>query len=182
MEEKSENPAGNRKRSTETLVPQVYNELRRLAAFRMSGEANGQTISPTSLVHEAYLRLRSEDGEGQWENERQFIGVAAEAMRRIMIDRCRAKYRIKRGGNPTKVELNDEILAPDADDDALLAVNGALDELERFDPAAAELVKLKFYVGMTMDEISEATGTPVRSLARQWAFARAWLTRKLEAD
>lgn len=180
--EENPQPANGEKRSTETLIPQVYDELRRLAAFRMAGEAAGQTISPTSLVHEAFLRLRSGDEGGKWDNERQFVGVAAEAMRRIMIDRCRAKGRIKRGSHAAKVELREDILDTDADDDALLAVNSALDELERFDPAAAELVKLKFYVGMTMEEISKATGTPVRSLARQWAFARAWLTRKLEED
>lgn len=160
-------------------MPQLYDDLCRLAHARMKSEAPGQTISGTALVHEAFLRLNAEGDGRRWKNERQFFSAAAEAIRRILIDRIRAKRRIKRGQNPEMVELDEEVLPTGHEDDEILAVHEVLDELEKEDPESAELVRLRFFVGLTVAELSEVTGVPVRSLNRQWAFARAWLARRL---
>lgn len=179
MEEKRSTGGLERDRSTDSLMPQLYDDLCRLARARMRNEAPGQTISGTALVHEAYLRLNAE-GDGQrWKNERHFFSAAAEMIRRILIDRIRAKRRLKRGSDPERVELDEEILPSGHDDEEILAVHEVLDELAAEDPDSAELVRLRFFVGLTVQELSEVTGVPVRSLNRQWAYARAWLARRL---
>nr|WP_226895446.1 ECF-type sigma factor [Luteolibacter marinus] len=170
---------GERDRSTDSLMPQLYDDLCRLARARMRNEAPGQTISGTALVHEAYLRLNAEGDGPRWKNERQFFSAAAEMIRRILIDRIRAKRRLKRGQDPERVELDEEILPSGHDDEEILSVHEVLDELAAEDPESAELVRLRFFVGLTVQELSEVTGIPVRSLNRQWAYARAWLARRL---
>jgi len=162
-------------KSTNDLLPLVYDELRRAAQVKMANEGGVQTLSATALVHEAYLRISERKKTPQWENQRQFFGAAAEAMRRILIDRARAKLQIKRGGKQDRVELQEsQIITPEKDDE-LLAVNEALEILESADPESAELVKLRYFAGMTWDEISKATGIPDRTLRRQWTYAKAWL-------
>ncbi len=167
--------------STETLLPQVYDELRRLARNRMTQQTPGQTISGTALVHEAYMRL-SQEGDGpRWANCNQFFVAAAEAMRRILIDRIRYKQRIKRGGNHQRIdwEQAEAAIAAPTDEDQLIAIDEAVDKLAKVDPDSAELVKLRFFVGLTLDEIAELRGVSTRTVTRQWAYARAWLTQRL---
>ena len=164
--------------SSETLLPVVYDELRRLAAARLKSAQPGQSISGTVLVHEAYLRLHG-DGVPNWANEKHFFSVAAEAMRCILIDHLRAKGRIKRGGDQERVDETLSSFAAPAEDDQLLAINDALDELAREDPEAADLVKMRFFVGFTLEEIAESTGVTVRTVSRQWKYVRAWLTKYL---
>jgi len=165
-------------RSTETLMPQVYDALRLLATQRMKQRPT-QTISGTELVHEVYLRL-SKEGQGpKWASRAQFFSAAAEAMRRILIDRIRAKNRAKRGGGKSAVSTeNIPELAAD-DDRQLLIINEALDTLADADPASADLVKMRFFAGMTLEEIAEIQEVSARTLTRQWAYAKAWLNEHL---
>lgn len=166
--------------STETLMPQVYDELRRLAAWRMQRMKPGQTLTATAILHEAYLRLNRE-GEGpRWQDREQFFGAAAEAMRRFLIDRIRAKTRQKRGGGAQHESIDELELAEPAEDDRLLAVNDALDELAKEDPESAELVKMRYFVGLSVEEIAEIRGVSARTIGRNWSYARAWLGRYLE--
>lgn len=165
--------------SSETLIPQVYQELRRLAMHRIRQQAPGQTITGTALVHEAYLRLNSE-GEGpRWASRSQFFGAAAEAMRRILIDRIRSKKRLKRGGDRQRVDSDTIQVEAPTDDEELVRIDAALDELAGVDGESAELVKLRFFVGMTLEEIADFRQVSVRTITRQWAYARAWLTKRL---
>jgi len=165
--------------STEALFPQVYDELRRLATHKMSGESSGQTISGTALVHEAYLRLSKESAEPCWENKSQFFSAAAEAMRRILIERVRAKRRIKRGGEFRRVEYEEGKIASPHEDDRLLQIDEALGAFEKVDPDGANLVKLRFFAGFTLEEIAEASGVTVRTVTRRWSYARAWLAENI---
>ena len=176
---KTSNPENH---TTESLIPKVYDELRRLAASKLRHEAAGQTLSGTALVHEVFLRMNSGNNDPQWENEQQFFYAAAEAMRWIIVDRFRAKSRAKRGSNAEKVQLEELEIAGPESDDRLLVINEALVRLEEDDPESAELVKLRFFVGLTMEEIAEILGMSVRSLRRRWSFARAWLARDLGSD
>lgn len=153
----------------------IYGELRRLAAGRMAREALGHTLQPTALVHEAWLRLAGP--EQSWENRAHFFGAAGEAMRRILVDHARKKRAQKRGGGVEPEELDESSFALLAPADELLAVNDALDQLAAEDATAAELVKLRYFVGMKMDDVAAALGMPVRSAERLWAYARAWLKR-----
>ena len=166
------------------LLPLVYQELRRLAQHKMQGEGSHgvQTLTATALVHEAYLRIsKDETGEkGRWSSKRHFFGAAAEAMRRILIDRARAKQQIKRGGDLDRVEFAESAVVAPVQDDDLLAVDEALAELEAEDPDSAELVKLRYFAGMTWAEITEATGIPDRTIRRQWSYARAWLGARIK--
>lgn len=160
------------------ILPLVYDELRKLAELRMSQEAGPQTLTATSLVHEAYLRVAKEDTDGTtklWGSRRHFFSAAAEAMRRILIERARARRRMKRGGDQERVDLSISQIVSPAEDDQLLAVNDALEELQAADPESAELVKLRYFAGMTWEEISAATGIPDRTVRRQWTYARTWL-------
>jgi RNA polymerase sigma factor (TIGR02999 family) len=165
-------------RAAEQLLPLVYEELRRLAAWRLSNEKPGQTLQATALVHEAYLRLVGKEDPG-WQGRRHFFGAAAEAMRRILVESARRKMRLKRGGQFERVDLEAvEIPAPMTDDD-LLALSEALDRLAEEDPRAAELVKLLFFVGLTQEQAARELGVSLSTVERNWAFARAWLFREV---
>lgn len=159
------------------LLPLVYTELRRLARAKMAREQPGQTLQPTALVHEAWMRV---GGEGQtWENRAHFFGAAAEAMRRILIDRARSKRAERHGGKQERVDINDmEIVAPVADDE-LLAVHETLDQFAAHDAQKAELVKLRYFAGLTIDEAANVLGISAPTAKRYWAYARAWLFREV---
>ncbi|MBK8038245.1 MAG: sigma-70 family RNA polymerase sigma factor [Verrucomicrobiaceae bacterium] len=171
--------------SSSRLLPLVYEELRRLARGQMAGESGLQTISATVLVHEAWLRV-SRDKEQRWESRRHFLGAAAQAMRCVLINRARDKKRLKRGGEDAeRVDLDalgdmDAALVFDAPDEELLAVDEALDRLTAEDALAGEIVRLRYFAGLTWPEIAEVTGISERDLNRQWAFARAWLRDAME--
>jgi len=145
----------------------------------MANEAPGQTLQPTALVHEAWLRLVGTENP-QFEGRGHFFAAAAEAMRRILIDRARQKLSLKRGAGAARVNLEDLEVASAADDDTLLAVDEALTKLAREDPDSAEFIKLRFFAGMTNDEAAQALGIPERTARRHWSFARAWLFREIQ--
>jgi RNA polymerase sigma factor (TIGR02999 family) len=173
-------PAG-KTQSAENLLPLVYEQLRRLATAKMRQESGTQTLQPTALVHEAWLRLNG-PGQGQWQNRGHFFGAAAEAMRRILIERARRRARLKHGAGKPHLDIAAVDLPDCAQDDRLLAVNEALNELERADPAKARIVLLKFFGGLTNAEVAEALQVTERSIERQWAFARVWLLRAMRSD
>ena len=162
-------------KAADALLPLVYDELRKLAAARMANEAAGHTLQPTALVHEAWLRLAGTDANVQFANRAHFFAAAADAMRRILIDRARRKSAGKRGGGWERINLDNVEVAIDADDDTLLLVNEALDKLARDEPEAAEIVKLRFFAGLTLEECGQLLGFTERTAKRHWAFARAWL-------
>lgn len=155
----------------------IYSELRRLAAGKMAREAAGHTLQATALVHEAWLRLAGP--EQSWQNRAHFFSSAGEAMRRILVDHARKKHAQKRGGGVEAEELDEATFVLMAPADELLAVNDALDLLAKEDAAAAELVKLRYFIGMKMDDAAATLGMPVRSAERLWAYARAWLKRAI---
>ncbi|HLH55613.1 MAG TPA: ECF-type sigma factor [Verrucomicrobiae bacterium] len=158
--------------SAEELLPVVYDELRKLAAARMAHEAPGQTLQPTALVHEAWIRLSRSERQ-QWRSRAHFFGAAAEAMRRILIDRARSKASQKRSGEHEP--FDDEVVALGAPSKEVLAVHEALDVLAAEDKTAAEVVKLRYFIGMTIPEIATALELAPRTVDRHWSFARAWL-------
>jgi RNA polymerase sigma factor (TIGR02999 family) len=169
--------------AAEQLLPLVYDELRQLAAHKLAHETPGQTLQPTALVHEAYLRLAGDPGRGPgeeplWDNRRHFFAAAAEAMRRILVENARHKKRDKHGGGWRRVELPD-LPAADQGPDDLLALDEALTNLAREDPAAAEVVQLRLYAGMSVEEAAEALGLSRAHAYRHWAYARAWLRAAL---
>jgi RNA polymerase sigma factor (TIGR02999 family) len=165
--------------AAEELLEAVYDELRRLAAHKLANEAAGHTLQPTALVHEAWIRLVGSTNQ-PWHNRRYFFGAAAEAMRRILIDRARKKHRKRHGDGLERVNLDDVDLAMTADDDVLLRVNEALLALEREAPDRAELVKLRYFTGLSIVEAADALGISPATAKRQWTFARAWLYRALQ--
>ena len=165
--------------ASEELLPLVYDELRRLAAHKMTNEAAGQTLQPTALVHEAWIRLVGSTQQ-RWQNRRHFFGAAAEAMRRILIDRARRKHRVRHGQGLQRLNLDDVDLAVTADDDTLLRVHEALLAFEREAPDRAELVKLRYFTGLSIAEAAETLGISPATAKRQWTFARAWLYRALQ--
>ena len=169
--------AGDRQ-AAEELLPLVYEELRQLAANRMAQEQPGQTLQATALVHEAWLRLVG-DANPRFDGRGHFFAAAAEAMRRILIDRAREKLALKRGARAEHLQLENLEIAAEANDDTLLAVDEALTKLAANDPDSAEFIKLRFYVGLTNDEAAQALGIPERTARRHWSFARAWLLREL---
>jgi len=160
--------------AAEELLPLVYDELRRLAAHKMAGEPPGQTLQPTALVHEAWLRLGA-DAQPTWQNRAHFFGAAAEAMRRILIDRARKQAVRQASGLAAPEDLHESRIEIQAPTDELLAVHEALDGLAAVDATAAQLVKLRYFVGMTLPEAAEALGLSLRSAERLWTFSRAWL-------
>ncbi len=162
------------------LLPLVYDELRRLAAQRLANESPGQTLQPTALVHEAYLRVVGSNSDKRWDGRRHFFAAAAEAMRRILLDRARNRRREKHGGNRRRelLDLN-ALVADDASPDDLIDLDEALSRLSVIDPRSAELVKLRLFAGLTLDEAALALGIVRRTAERDWAFARAWLFRQL---
>lgn len=162
----------------EQLLPLVYEELRKLAAARMARENPGQTLQPTALVHEAWLRLSGDEGV-QWENRQHFFGAAAEAMRRILVERARRKNRLRHGGGMRRVELADIDVADEENEEVILLVHEALERLAERDPQAAELIKLRFFAHVPNREASEILGFSERTAKRNWAYARAWLAREI---
>jgi RNA polymerase sigma factor (TIGR02999 family) len=167
--------------SSAELLPLVYDELRRLAAQKLSQERPGQTLQATALVHEAWLRLAGPEDQ-KWEGQRHFFGAAAEAMRRILIENARRKQRQKRGGGWERVEADEIPLAEPLPSDELLALDEALTELARRDPAAAELVQLRFFAGLSHQQAAELLGISRRAADRTWAHARAWLFQQIAGD
>jgi RNA polymerase sigma factor (TIGR02999 family) len=163
-------------RAAGELLAQVYDELRRIAAWKMAGEAQAQTLQPTALVHEAWLRLGG-DAQPNWQNRAHFFSAAAQAMRCILIDRARRRRAVRHGGGQERVNLEDLELAASSvtDDDQLLAVHEALDRLAADHPRKAELVKLRYFVGLTIEDAAEALGISAPTAKRDWAYARAWL-------
>lgn len=171
--------AGDRKAAAD-LLPLVYDELRKLAAARMAGEAPDQSLQPTALVHEAYLRLVGPADAERWDNRGHFFAAAAEAMRRILVDRARRRRSLKRGGDRQRLPLDDvhpESREPDA---RLLAIDEALSKFALQDPMKAELVKLRYFVGLTNAEAARLLGVSEATAERHWAYARAWLHREIK--
>jgi RNA polymerase sigma factor (TIGR02999 family) len=167
--------------AADKLLPLVYEELRKLAAHRMANEAAGQTLQPTALVHEVWMRLVGRENP-KFENRAHFFAAAAEAMRRILIDNARRKRALRHGGGQQRVDLQQVDLPSAGDqDDQLLAVNDALDKLAVQNKPEAELVKLRYFVGMTLEEAAEVLGISARTADNYWAHARAWLFHELKA-
>ena len=166
--------------AAEELFSLVYRELRQLAASKMASEPAGHTLQPTALVHEAWMRLVG-GGNPQFDGRGHFFAAAAEAMRRILIERARRKHALKRGGDLERVNLDDVDVAALADSETLLLINDVLEKLEKEDLAAAQVVKLRFFAGMTNDEAGEALGISARTAKRYWIFARARLFQELRA-
>lgn len=161
--------------AAEQLLPLVYDELRKLAAARMAAESPDQTLQPTALVHEAYLRLSSPVDEARWENRGHFFAAAAEAMRRILVDAARRKRTEKHGGHRQRVELTDVAADPEVVDEQLLALDAALTGLAAEDPVAARLVELRHFAGLSIEDAAAALGLSRATAYRQWTYARAWL-------
>ncbi len=164
--------------SGEQLLSLVYSELKRIAAQKMAGEAPGNTLQPTALVHEAWIKLVGE-GDPHFENRAHFFTAAAEAMRRILVDAARRKQTVKRGSGAGREELKEEHWVEHGPSEELLAVNEALDLLAKEEPSAANLVKLRYFVGMSMNEAATTMGMPLRTTEALWTFARAWLRRQI---
>ena len=169
-------------KAAEELLPLVYHELRKLAAAKMAHERPGQTLQATALVHEAWLRLAG-DAAPQFKNRAHFFGAAAEAMRRILIERARRRLAIKRGSGAEQLDVDEmEIASPAGDDDALLALNDALEKFASADPRKAELVKLRYFVGMSFEETAAALDIAVPTAKQWWTYARAWLAVEMRAN
>ena len=163
------------------LLPLVYEELRKLAAHKMANEIPGQTLQPTALVHEAWLRLVGKDGQARYKSRGHFFGAAAEAMRRILIENARRKQAQRHGGGQRRVDVQEIEIATEVKSDELLALNDALDKFAQLDPAKAELVKLRYFVGLTIEEAAEILGISQPTAKRHWTFARAWLYAEIKA-
>ena len=166
-------------KAAEELLPLVYEELRRLAGARMAAEPPGQTLQPTALVHEAWLRLVGSPAQ-DWHSRRHFFMAAAQAMRRILIERARQKSRLKRGGDQQRVPLEELELAGNADSETLLLVEEALQRLAKADPVKARLVELRFFTGLSIEEAARVLDISAPTAKRYWAYARAWLFQEIE--
>jgi RNA polymerase sigma factor (TIGR02999 family) len=166
-------------RASEELLPLLYEELRRLAASRLAEERPGQTLQATALVHEAYVRLIGGPAIQSWNSRGHFFAAAAEAMRRVLIERARRKNRLKHGGELRRVDFDSGLQICDGADENLLALDEALERLATEDQEAAEVVKLRYFAGLTIEETASALGISVRTVNRHWAYARAWLFRQL---
>jgi len=165
-------------RAADELLPLVYDELRQLAAQKLSQEIPGQTLQATALVHEAYIRLVGTD-TSSWDNRGHFFKAAAEAMRRILIENARRKKNLKRGGDRQRIKLTEENLAVEGPSDDLLALDEALSRLSTTEPSIADLVKLRYFGGLTIDQVAEIQGISRRAAIDHWAYARSWLTREI---
>jgi RNA polymerase sigma factor (TIGR02999 family) len=165
--------------AAELLLPLVYEELRRLAAHHLAHEKPGQTLQPTALVHEAYLRLVGGEQEARWNNRGHFVAAAANAMQRILVENARRKKTEKHGGKRQRIDLSQAEPITLADPDALLDLDGALTELAGQEPEAAEVAKLRLYVGLSVEEAAEGLGISRANAYRQWSYARAWLHIRL---
>ncbi len=168
--------------AAEQLLPLVYDELRKLAALKLAQEKPGQTLQATALVHEAYLRLVDTDKVQHWNSRGHFFAAAAEAMRRILVEQARRRQAVKRGGRHGREELHDSAIVAPGNFAEILAIDEILDRFAAVDPLAANLVKLRCFVGLTMEEVAQALNISVRSAYDIWAYARAWLHRHLRAD
>ena len=162
------------------LLPLVYEELRQLAAHKMAQEAAGQTLQPTALVHEAYLRLVGAEGGQHWDNRGHFFAAAAEAMRRILVENARRKGRRKRGGHLGRADLDEgQLAAPEVRED-IVALDQALTKLAGEDKMAADVVQLRYFAGLTLPEVADVLGVSPRTVGRLWSYARAWLRQEME--
>jgi RNA polymerase sigma factor (TIGR02999 family) len=168
--------------AAEQLLPLVYNELRKLAAQRLTQEKPGQTLQATALVHEAYLRLVGGDGTEHWNSRGHFFSAAAEAMRRILIDSARRKRRVKHGGDHNRVDLDQDCFVADAVSDELLALDEALAKLAAEEPVKAELVKLSYFAGLTLEQAADVLHLSPATAKRHWAYARAWLYQAIAEE
>jgi RNA polymerase sigma factor (TIGR02999 family) len=174
--------SGDQKAADE-LLPVVYEELRKLARSRMGAEAAEHTLQPTALVHEAYLRLIDGDGSRPaWDGRGHFFASAAMAMRRILVDRARARARLKRGGGRQRVELTDDMGAAQSEETDLVALDRALDKLAAYDSRKAQVVMLRFFAGLSIEETAGALGLSPATIKNEWAFARAWLHREMAKE
>src|SRR6516225_4611563 len=174
--------AGGDPQAAADLLPLVYDELRKLAAARLADEKPGQTLQPTALVHEAYLRLVAGEQPQDWDGRGHFFAAAAEAMRRILVESARRKSTAKRGGKLRRIDVEQLSVADGGREAELLALDDALAELERHDPQAAALVKLRYFAGLSHQEAAEALGIGRQAADRLWALARAWLYQRLSED
>jgi RNA polymerase sigma factor (TIGR02999 family) len=168
--------------AAEQLMPLVYDELRKLAAFKLAQEKPGQTLQATALVHDAYLRLVDAAKIQRWDSRGHFFAAAAEAMRRILLNRARDKKRAKRGGERHRVDLDQIEIALDTNDEELIALDDALTQLAEEDPDSARLVNLRFFAGLTLRDAAVSLGLSQRTAERQWSYARAWLYARLSQD
>lgn len=162
------------------LLPLVYGELRRLAAHKMAAESSGHTLQPTALVHEAWLRLAGDDGQAKFQNRAHFFGAAAEAMRRILIERARRRLAAKRGAGAEHLDLDEMEIASPLADDTLLSLNEALEKFAAVDARKAELVKLRYFVGLNFEDAAAALGIAVPTAKQWWAYSRAWLAVEIK--
>lgn len=168
------------KQASEELLPLVYEELRRMAAARMAREAEGHTLQPTALVHEAWMRL-VDDGSRSWENRAHFFGAASEAMRRVLVESARRKGRLKRGNRPERVMIDDLEFGETTPDENIILIDEALGQLETLDPERARVVVLKFFGGLTNGEVAQNMGIGERTVDRHWALAKVWLFKWIRA-
>ena len=168
-------------RAAEELLPLVYAELRELANQRLAGEGPGHTLQPTALVHEAYIRLVGNPSQ-EWESRRHFFAAAAQAMRRILIESARTRKRLKRGGDRRRLPANLAELAETHNFEEIVAVDDAIRRLEEEDPQAAEIVRLRFFAGLSVNQTAEVLACSPRTVAREWTYARAWLFRVLQGE
>jgi RNA polymerase sigma factor (TIGR02999 family) len=166
--------------AADQLLPLVYDELRRLANAKMSRESAGQTLQPTALVHEAWLRLGA-DAQPNWQNRSHFLAAAAEAMRRILVENARRKLRLKRGGRQERVELEESAIEAPVEDEKILQVHEALDALAAEDPEKAQIVKLRFFVGLGNDEIASLLGVNEKTVRRHWEVAKVRLFQSIKS-
>ena len=167
--------------AAEQLLPLVYDELRKLAAHKLGNEKPGQTLEATALVHEAYLRLVDTDKAQHWDSRRHFFAAAAEAMRRILVEQARRKRRHKHGGGARRVDLDEDQWIATTTPDQLIAIDEALEKLANEDPTAADVVKLRYFAGMSVAEAAEALGIHRATANRHWAYARAWIRADIES-
>ena len=166
--------------AAEELLPLVYAELRKLAAFKLAQQSPNQTLQPTALVHEAYLKLLG-DGSHSWEDRRHFFAAAAEAMRHILVDRARRKAAVRHGGGLQRVDLDNVVAATETTDENILLLNEALEKLAAHDAPTAELVNLRFFAGLTFPQAAEVLGRSESTTRRQWTYARAWLFKEIQS-
>jgi RNA polymerase sigma factor (TIGR02999 family) len=168
--------------ASEQLLPMIYQDLRRLAASMLSQEPAGQTLQATALVHEAYVRLAGAEEKQNWKHRGHYFAAAAEAMRRILVEQARRKHRVKHGGEHHRVEMDDERLVCSVPSDQLLAIDEALERFAQEEPDKAQLVKLRFFAGLSIEEAAETLGISRATASRHWTYARAWLHDAVAAD
>ncbi len=166
----------------EELLPLVYDELRKLAAARLAQEKPGQTLQATALVHDAYIRLVDVDQAQHWNSRGHFFAAAAEAMRRILVENARRKLRVRHGGDMTRVELNEAELVAELPPDELLGLNDAIENLAKHDRPAAELVKLKYFAGLSVEQAADVLGLSRANAYRHWTYAKAWLLSQIQSE